>query len=69
MKGPCERCKGSGIDPEHTAAETYGTGDVRGLEEPCAACQLTLEATADSAAQALDNGLDDLFRRLGPPQA
>lgn len=38
--GPCTRCKGSGIDPEHTATETYGTGDVRELETPCARCQL-----------------------------
>ncbi|MFH8805274.1 hypothetical protein ACH4F6_37995 [Streptomyces sp. NPDC017936] len=37
--GPCPRCKGSGIDPEHTAAENYGDV-VRELPEPCAHCQL-----------------------------
>ncbi|MGW2213230.1 hypothetical protein [Streptomyces sp. NPDC001781] len=38
--GPCTRCKGSSVDPEHTVSETYGTGDVRELETPCAHCQL-----------------------------
>ncbi len=42
--GPCTRCKGSGIDPEHTASEVYGTGDVRELETPCTHCQLAAAA-------------------------
>lgn len=35
----CARCKGSGVDPEHTATEDHG--DVtRELATPCSACQL-----------------------------
>lgn len=37
--GPCTRCEGSGVDPEHTAPENYGDA-VRELETPCAHCQL-----------------------------
>jgi hypothetical protein len=36
---PCARCKGSGVDPEHSASESYGDV-VRELPEPCSACQL-----------------------------
>ncbi|MFG3046298.1 hypothetical protein ACGFZR_15380 [Streptomyces sp. NPDC048241] len=36
----CDRCKGSGVDPENTTSENYGD-IVRELPEPCSACQLT----------------------------
>lgn len=37
--GPCTRCQGTTVDPEHTESEDYG--DVmRELSVPCAHCQL-----------------------------
>lgn len=40
IRPACARCKGSGVDPEHVAHESYGDV-VRELPEPCSACQIT----------------------------
>lgn len=38
----CDRCMGSGIDPEHAASEDYGDV-VREVPVPCTSCQLAGE--------------------------
>lgn len=39
----CDRCAGTGVDPEHVAHEDCGD-TVREIPEPCAACQLATPA-------------------------
>ncbi|ELP71019.1 hypothetical protein PV735_05460 [Streptomyces turgidiscabies] len=36
---PCERCKGTATDPEHSGVEHYGDNHPRPVPEPCADCQ------------------------------
>lgn len=42
----CPRCKGSGIDPEHSSGPDYQDGVIVGPGnlEPCIACQFPTEA-------------------------
>ena len=46
----CDRCKGSGTDPEHVATEDHGD-TTREIPTPCSACQLADERPAAHPAR------------------